>query len=145
MRIYLAGAIDSIGREQASQWREQATRLCDTDFTSLKVINPMTFEDDISESDESFKIAHADRLSEIVNTDKFLIGQADALLVDGRVPGWGTSQEIYLATELHKLVVVWGIPREQAPLWLRHHTSRFETPLVGALEYLYFVAGELAR
>lgn len=134
MQVYLAGPIGSIGPEAARAWREEALRLADTVFTSLEVLNPMDFEDD----EGPF---HTD---EIVNTDKFLIAQADALLVDGRPNfAYGTPMEVLLGWQQQKLVVVWGIERDEAPIWLRYHASRFEPTLAAALEYLYAVAGRL--
>jgi hypothetical protein len=135
MRVYLAGPIESLGAEEARAWREDAVRMADSTFTSLKLVNPMDFEGD----EGPF------HTEEIVNTDKYLISTCDALLVDGRPNlAYGTPMEVLLGWQQQKLVVVWGIERDKAPLWMRFHASRFEPTVSAALEYLYDVAGSLA-
>lgn len=127
MKVYLAGQIEAIGPEAAREWREAAIRLADTTFTSLELVNPMDYEAEEGPLHDE----------EIVMMDKFLLSGCDAVLVDGRAPGWGTAHELSLAYSQHKLIVVWGIDRERAPIWLRYHSTHFEGTVAAGLEYLY--------
>jgi hypothetical protein len=131
MKVYLAGPIELIGPERARRWREEAIRVCDGVFTSLEPINPMDYEPEEGPFHDE----------EVVNTDQFLLRTADAILVDGRTPGWGTAMEVLQANQQSKLVVVWGIERDRASIWLRYHATHFELTLTGALEHLYAMAG----
>lgn len=108
-RVYLAGAMELVDESHSMEWRADASAYL-SDLTSCEAVDPYHYE--VSDSDHS-----------VVNVDKSLIAKCDALLVDGRVPGWGTAMEVYFAWEKNIPVVVWGIYQEDAPKWLRYHST----------------------
>lgn len=110
MKAYLAGAIDRVGIDYAREWREEAKNLLEQ-HTELGWYDPLEYEFE-AQSD-----------AEVINRDLALIRRAAVLIVDGRQPGWGSAMEVREAWRQSIPVIVWGIPREKAPMWLRHHAS----------------------
>jgi len=108
-QVYLAGAMELVDSDHAMEWRAEASARL-SDFTNCSAVDPHHYE--VDESDSS-----------VVNVDKSLIAKCDAVLVDGRVPGWGTAMEVYFAWEKNIPIVVWGISRENTPKWLRYHST----------------------
>lgn len=123
-QVYLAGAMALVSNEHASEWRDQAHTLLHG--YGFVVANPVVLD---QESD-------AGR----VNLDKAIIAASQALLVDGRQPGWGTAMEVMFAHSLHKLIVVWGVDHEEAPSWLRHHATIVARPIEDACLHLWQLA-----
>lgn len=121
-RVYLAGAIDRVERSRAEEWRAQAKRTMG-DF-DLVAVDPLAEVEDSWSDDE------------IVNRDRYLLGQSDAVLVDGRTPGFGTGCEIQTAYDLSIPVVVWGVSPPNAGVWLRHHCVYATPNLAEAVEYI---------
>jgi hypothetical protein len=108
-KVYLAGAMELVDEAHSMEWRADASAYIH-DMTSCESVDPYHYE--VDESDSS-----------VVNIDKGLIAKCSALLVDGRVPGWGTAMEVYFAWDRNIPIVVWGIDREDAPKWLRYHST----------------------
>jgi len=132
MRIYLAGAIELVGQDYARTWRQQAVRDADY-FDNLICVDPMDYEP-----------PEGPYLDEqIVNTDKALLTACDAVLLDGRQPGWGSGFELAIAYAQSLPVIVWGIARDDASIWLRHHATSFHDTLGEAIEQLYALSGAL--
>lgn len=83
---------------------------------------------------------------QVVQTDKKLVQQADALLIGfhDKVPAWGTPFEQAIASgsvdHLHngKPVAVWhaNIPTEELSPWLRYHATFYSQRMVENVEYL---------
>lgn len=132
MKVYLAGAIELVGTARAREWREQARRDSEY-FDNLICVDPMDYE--------SPEGPYYDE--QIVNTDKALLSACDAILLDGRQPGWGSAMEVALAHGQHIPVVVWGLDRDKASIWLRHHATSFHDTLGEAIEQLYALSGAL--
>lgn len=125
-KIYLAGAIEWQDDEYTTAWRRTAkTAAKAISGGRLEVIDP-TFFDGAAQNLEP---------SEVVIRDTYLLHQADAILADGRKPGWGTAMEIKEAYAAGKLVVVWGCTRRS--LFLRHHTAKFVDTVPEGIEYIY--------
>jgi len=108
-RIYLAGPIELVSEDVAMEWRADAAAYI-AENTECESVDPMHYEDEDSSD------------ANIVNTDKALIKSCDAVLVDGRTPGWGTAMEVLFAWERNIPVVVWGVTEYEASKWLRHHS-----------------------
>lgn len=121
-RIYLAGAIEWQDNAYTTEWRQEAGRL--SRARGLDVIDP-TYFDGASDGLTA---------SEVVIRDRYLLRQADAILADGRKPGWGTAMEILDAYQLGMLVVVWGAERKS--LFLVHHTARFTDTVADGVQYI---------
>lgn len=121
-RVYLAGAIELIGYAKAQEWRDQAMALAE-EFAGWQPVNPLDWESPEGPWNDE----------ELVNKDRYLLGKCDAVLMDGRQPGWGTGMELAWAHDLGIPVVVWGIARDEAPVFLRHHTTIFEPHLTDAV------------
>lgn len=121
-RVYLAGAIDRIERNRAEEWRAQAKRIMG-DF-DLVAVDPLTEAEDSWSDDE------------IVNRDRYLLSKSDAVLVDGRTPGFGTGCEIQAAYEACIPIVAWGVSPPHAGVWLRHHCVYTTPNLAEAVEYI---------
>jgi len=124
MNVYLAGAIELIDLEQARQWRNEAKLLFEM-HTNARAVSPLDYEPEEGPYNDE----------QIVNTDKALLARCQAVLVDGRQPGWGTAMEVLLANQQNIPVVVWGLDRERASIWLRHHATLFVPSLAeGVIE-----------
>lgn len=150
--IYLAGPIDGVTPEWATEWRKQAT-------TALKdryhILDPTEGKD-----------LHAAGCNDslytpeyIVETDLAMIRQADVLLVDWREldtreackiydraymnngspvnfvpPRVGTSQELVYAKQWGKQVIAFGTLRRG--YWLQYHSDKNFDTLELAIKYL---------
>jgi len=124
VNVYLCGAVELVEPEQAQSWRREAKALF-AEHTNATAVDPLDYE--------PTEGPYYDE--QIVNTDKALLSRCAAVLVDGRQPGWGTSQEVLLAWQQNIPVVVWGIERDDAPIWLRYHTTLFVPTLAeGVIE-----------
>ena len=121
-RVYLAGAVELVGLHYANKWRDKVRQLAD-EFTGWQPVDPLLWEDPQGPWNDE----------QIVNTDRYLLNQCDAVLVDGRQPGWGTAMEIAWAHADRKPIVVWGVSREKASVFLRHHATLFEENLTDAV------------
>jgi nucleoside 2-deoxyribosyltransferase len=121
-RFYLAGAVELVHPIYAKGWRAEAKRIA-TEFTDLTPVDPLDYEDEVGPYNDE----------QIVNTDRHLLANCDAVLMDGRQPGWGTGMELAWANHLKIPVIVWGVDREQAPVFLRYHATIFERNLPDAV------------
>lgn len=122
MRVYLGGAIELVSPDRAKSWRDEVRRLCEQ-YTEWQPVDPLLWEPDEPPYNDE----------QIVNTDRHLLKQCDVLLLDGRQPGWGSAMEAAWAYADGKPIVVWGIEREKAPVFLRHHATIFEKNLPDAV------------
>jgi hypothetical protein len=122
MKCYLAGAIDLVDLEYATHWRGRAKELA-SEFTDIIIVDPLDYDDP---DGPIFA-------EQVVNTGKHLLAHSDVVLVDGRQPSWGTAMEVAWAHQLSIPVVVWGMTRDAAPLYLRYHTTLFEFLLSNAV------------
>lgn len=121
-RIYLAGAIEWQDNEYTTAWRKEASLLAES--RGLGVVDPTYFDG----------AANGLTASEVVIRDRYLLRQSDAILADGRKPGWGTAMEILDAYQLGMLVVVWGAERKS--LFLVHHTAKFTDTVADGVQYI---------
>lgn len=135
--IYLAGPIENVDIEYSTLWRGRAMR------HSAHILAPGDHMDPLAQREQFVKcvdptfydgVTEGLTASEVVIRDTFLLEDSDAVLADGRRPGWGTAMEILRAYQSGKLVVVWGC--EKPSLFLEHHTAKFvRTPEEG-IDYI---------
>lgn len=132
-RVYLAGAIELVEPDYASRWRRDAEDFTKYFGDQLQFVNPMSYEPPEGPYYDE----------QIVNTDKALLASSQVVLLDGRQPGWGSGIEVGFAHSLNIPVVVWGIARDRASIWLRHHATSFHPSLGEAIEQIYALSGSL--
>jgi nucleoside 2-deoxyribosyltransferase len=122
-RVYLAGRIESVDEATSRDWRRDAARIM-REYFDLVPVDPMEGEpEQLSDS-------------EIVNRDRYLLSRCDAVLVDGRGPGWGTSAEVFDAWQQGIPVIAWGTNRYGAPTWLRAHTTYIHPVVTEAIGFI---------
>lgn len=125
-QIYLAGGIQGLSFEQASSWRETATKLLAPEF---EAISPVCLEGVVYKSlaggaipeHESELVYTAPACNYIVDKDLIAIRKSVALLVNVATPSWGTAMEIIMAKRIyHKMVVSFGNKNMRSP-WVLNH------------------------
>lgn len=130
--LYLAGPIDGVWREWATEWRAQVK----AELINYRVIDP-TEGKDLHHPDCNTSLYTPE---EIVEADLAAIKQADVLLVDWRDTVMykplrvGTIMEICYAKMWNKRVYTFGNLRRG--YWLRYHTDGHFDGLEEAIEYL---------
>lgn len=121
--VYLAGPIQHVD-DNGHGWRDYVIARSD----ACHWLNPL---DHAEPTDTEYELGEYD-VAQLVETDKALIDQADALLVGWRrVPSVGAPMEMLYAYERDIPVVVWMEPegsraaiqeRHLSP-WLRYHAA----------------------
>lgn len=134
--VYLAGPIQHAA-DNGHGWRDYVAAEVD----AFEWLSPL---DHGEPSDREYRLGEYD-LAKLVETDKRLIDESDAVLVGWRrIPSVGTPMEILYAYQREIPVVVWYEPEgsrepvdetELSP-WLRYHTGPVDSALSRCIEAL---------
>ena len=129
--IYLAGAIHHVPPEFAITWRRQATDALKDRF---KILDP-TANKDLYQPDVNTSVYTPEQ---IVTADLDMIFMADIILAEisrTDIPYHGTSIEIAIASNMGKLVLVWGGCRSY---FIRYYASKMFDTMPDAISYLLY-------
>lgn len=147
--VYLAGPIQHAD-DGGHGWRD---RVID-DHRSLQYLNPLDFFDggedkatilpeDVAEDYETEKGEFLITDEDLVEKDKRMVNEADALLIGfpEKVPAWGTPMEQGYAWENGmptKPIAVWhgDIPNVELSPWIRYHATFASQSLLACVNYL---------
>lgn len=125
MRVYLCGPINGCSDDEAMSWRQRATALL-LFAPGVEVLDPMR---------KDFRGVEAGNEALIVEGDKQDILSADAVLVNGGRPTWGTAMEVLYAHQFGKRVVAF-IGKQRPSPWLTYHCQYVFPDLEDALTAL---------
>jgi hypothetical protein len=124
-RIYLAGAITGTQKVYHSSWREFALEKLSSKYDVLNPLDQAAYDGSNGPS--------------IVLNDEKMVTSADALLVLGERPSWGTGMEVQLAHMMHIpiFVVVRGnLETLDISPWLINRATIFFDDMNKAINYL---------
>ncbi|NSW84091.1 MAG: nucleoside 2-deoxyribosyltransferase [Syntrophothermus sp.] len=135
-KVYLAGGIDGLSREQATCWRQRATEVLQN--KGFEVIDPTHGRD--------MEMVYDPR--EVVGSAFANVDSADILLVEMNTPGHayiGTAIEIRRAWEQGKPIICWGTANRSS-YFLRYHATEISETLEEAIDRVvaWAMAEELA-
>lgn len=137
MKIYLAGAMTGLTKQERNDWRLQAKMLL-KDYKA-NVINPCDFYDfDIVDSTTTER--------EIMDFDLFQVRESDLILVDFRHPNSiGTAMELMLAFELRIPIIAFGNNLKAVHPWFIEVLTKHCPTLENAIDYLinYYIRGNV--
>jgi len=96
LTVYLAGRIDGLSKEEASDWREEAIKKLQA--KGFVGVSPISHGLDLKVKSPLKR--DQDRCSEIFQTDCDLVYRCDAVLANLSVDSIGTAQEIFYANQI---------------------------------------------
>ena len=120
-KIYLAGPVTH--SNDPNGWRDIATSILET-WPRFEAINPLTVE------------ARVKTDAEIVALDYRWILDSRAILAEVFEPSWGTAMEIAFAKQHGIPVFAWGKHPDKCSPWLRHHATKIDYSMSGAINTL---------
>lgn len=132
-KIYLAGGVNGLTRDEATGWRDYATyQLAIRNMEAIDPLRGRKHHVEVFNGSEDYDSA------EIVVRDKQDILCCDALLVEYVHPDRnyaGTSMEILYGYEHHKPIVVWS-EHGWKSYWMRYHATVILPELLDCIDYL---------
>jgi len=137
--IYLAGPVMSMD-DGGAGWREDVEAYCGDAFETRNPLSKYNLPvDDLQVVDDASHGGDAVvSVSEIVETDKHLLAESDAVLVGySKVHSIGTPMEVMWAYERDMPIVLWSrdfTPRSQLSPWYRYHVDHVVSDLPIALQ-----------
>lgn len=111
-KVYLCGKMAGLTLDQMAGWRDEATA-----FLTARghiALDPV-------------KLEHPNEPAEVlVQRDLICVRKADAVLVNGNIPGWGSAMEVMFANMIGVPVVTFRDEHDSRPhpgIWLPVHTQ----------------------
>jgi len=128
-KIYLAGAMTGLTKEQRNGWRVDVKRQL-LQISSLKIINPCDYYDfDLIDANTTDK--------EIKEFDLYQVRTSDLILVDLTFPNSiGTAIELQVAFDNHIPIIAYGFPTEPIHPWIKETITKFCKTRKEAIEHI---------
>lgn len=144
--VYLCGGINGLTDDEASIWRDYATKLLEINEIPIfnksngklkEIIKERSLFKCLNPLRQQFGVIGYQSPSEIISLDKNDILKSDILLVNAMKPSWGTAMEVLFAFERHKLIVAFtGDKFENSSPWLSFHVTRICKTMEEAIKYI---------
>lgn len=119
--VYLSGGIFQLDDKDCKAWREYAELALAA--RGILTLNPMR---------RDYRHREIANCVELVRNDLLDINSSDVVLVNAKVPSWGTAMEVFYAMQQRKYIVAFNVPDPISP-WLYYHTDHRCKTLAQAL------------